>query len=107
MKHFSAFMCSPITCITGGRPFGQDGCQVPVRKGICGEKRTLEFINEFKKLFAQKMEEIDAQGGGDCMQVRYFLTIKDCYFFIIYLTCVGGVCTFTLLRNLISREIQM
>lgn len=65
-------MCTPITCTTRGRPFGQDGCQVPVGNGVCGEKRTLEFIGEFKKLFAQKMEEIDAHGGGDCMQVRFF-----------------------------------
>lgn len=65
-------MCTPINCSKRGRPFGQGGCQVPVGNGICGEKRTLQYFDEFQKLFARKMEEIDANGGGDCVQVILF-----------------------------------
>lgn len=61
-------MCTPTNCT---RPFGPDGCQVPIGNGICGEKRTLEFIDEFKRLYERKMEEIDANGGGDCTQVIF------------------------------------
>nr|XP_023017331.1 uncharacterized protein LOC111506488 [Leptinotarsa decemlineata] len=55
---------------TQGRPFGPDGCQVPVGKGICGETRTLDIINEFKRLYEEKIKEIDNAGGGDCMQEK-------------------------------------
>lgn len=64
-------MCTPTHCPNRARSFGPDGCQVPVGNGVCGEKRTLEFINEFKRLYERKMEEIDANGGGDCMQVIF------------------------------------
>lgn len=52
-----------------GRPYGPYGCQVPIGKGICGEKRTLDIINQFKRLYQKKMEEIDTAGGGDCLMV--------------------------------------
>ncbi|KAJ8958819.1 hypothetical protein NQ318_019579 [Aromia moschata] len=54
-----------------GRSYGPDGCQVPVGGGggTCGETRTLEIINEFRRLYEEKMQEIDTAGGGDCLQV--------------------------------------
>ncbi|CAG9814199.1 unnamed protein product [Phaedon cochleariae] len=55
---------------TGGRLFGPEGCQVPIGKGICGETRTLDIINEFKRLYEEKMKEIDNNGGGDSLQEK-------------------------------------
>lgn len=83
LKHL-ALMCTPVNCSNRSRPFGPDGCQVPIGNGVCGEKRTLDFIYEFKKLYMRKMEEIDANGGGDCMQV-FFLTSK----FVLFLFMRG------------------
>lgn len=62
-------MCTKIN--SRGRPFSPDGCQVLVGQGgICGETRTLDIINEFRKLYEEKLHEIDTAGGGDCLQVN-------------------------------------
>lgn len=82
-------MCTPINYPIRGSPFVQEGCQVPVGNGVCGEKRTLEFINEFKRLYERKMEEIDTSSGGNCLQVIFNFPV----FFLLYLLCVGAVCT--------------
>lgn len=67
---FYVFVIAMFTTTNSrGRPFGPDGCQVPVGLGTCGETGTLDIINEFKRLYEEKMHEIDTAGGGDCLQV--------------------------------------
>lgn len=92
-------MCTPINCPNRVKSFGPDGCQVPIGNGVCGEKRTLDFINEFKKLYERKMEEIDANGSGDCKQVIFPLWLLSS-FCSIYSLCVGAVCTYHNLREI-------
>ncbi|KAJ8916239.1 hypothetical protein NQ315_016378 [Exocentrus adspersus] len=62
-------MCSTMTS-SRARLFGPDGCQVPVGQGTCGETRTLNIIKEFKRLYEEKMHQIDSAGGGDCLQEK-------------------------------------
>ncbi|XP_056635145.1 girdin-like isoform X4 [Diorhabda sublineata] len=46
------------------------GCPVPVGNSVCGETRTLDIINEFKRLYEEKMHEIDNSSCGDCLQEK-------------------------------------
>lgn len=50
-------------------------CQYPIGNNQkCGETQTLEIIKEFRQLYENKMKQIDAEGGGDCvsgLQVKY------------------------------------
>lgn len=46
------------------------GCPVPVGSSVCGETRTLDIINEFKRLYEEKMHEIDNSSCGDCLQEK-------------------------------------
>ncbi|KAG5893696.1 hypothetical protein JTB14_017804 [Gonioctena quinquepunctata] len=52
------------------KPFGPEGCQVPIGEGFCGETSTLDIINKFKRLYENKLREIDSAGGGDCLQEK-------------------------------------
>ncbi|VEN36491.1 unnamed protein product [Callosobruchus maculatus] len=64
-------MCTMNPALSqGGTPFGPDGCQVPVGNGICGETRTLDIVNEFRRLYEEKLQQIDANGGGDFLQEK-------------------------------------
>ncbi|KAF2903682.1 hypothetical protein ILUMI_02477 [Ignelater luminosus] len=43
-------------------------CQYPIGNNQkCGETQTLEIIKEFRQLYENKMKQIDAEGGGDCV----------------------------------------
>ncbi|KAJ8972486.1 hypothetical protein NQ317_012317 [Molorchus minor] len=59
-----------FTISSSGRPFGPDGCEVPVGQSTCGETRTLDIINEFRRLYEEKLAQIDNCGGGDCLQEK-------------------------------------
>ncbi|CAG9833570.1 unnamed protein product [Diabrotica balteata] len=47
-----------------------DGCPIPIGNSVCGETKTLDIINEFKRLYEEKMNEIDNTSCGDCLQEK-------------------------------------
>lgn len=59
---------------TGGRKcFGPDGCPAVANGRRCGETRNLQIIQEFRRLYEDKMKQIDDAAGGDCIQVSDML----------------------------------
>lgn len=45
------------------------GCPVPVGNTICGETNSLEIMKQFNRLYEERMEQVDSEAGGDCLQV--------------------------------------
>uniref|UniRef100_A0A6P7FHT2 Uncharacterized protein LOC114328083 isoform X3 n=1 Tax=Diabrotica virgifera virgifera TaxID=50390 RepID=A0A6P7FHT2_DIAVI len=45
-------------------------CPIPIGNSVCGETKTLDIINEFKRLYEEKMQEIDNTSCGDCLQEK-------------------------------------
>ncbi|XP_022903275.2 putative leucine-rich repeat-containing protein DDB_G0290503 isoform X7 [Onthophagus taurus] len=72
---------SPTTSSNGLRKsFGPDGCPALVDGSRCGETKNLQIIKEFKRLYEDKMKQIDDIAGGDCIQAKVNLQqewIKD------------------------------
>lgn len=64
-----------------GKPFCAGGCPVPEGNKTCGETRTLDIINEFKRLYEKKMEEIDTSNCGDCLQVMILSIAQIVYIY--------------------------
>uniref|UniRef100_A0AAR5PKH3 Uncharacterized protein n=1 Tax=Dendroctonus ponderosae TaxID=77166 RepID=A0AAR5PKH3_DENPD len=46
------------------------GCPVPVGNTICGETNSLEIMKQFNRLYEERMEQVDSEAGGDCLQEK-------------------------------------
>ena len=46
-----------------------EGCPILVGNSVCGEVCSLDITQEFKRLYEERLHEIDSAAGGDCMQV--------------------------------------
>lgn len=44
-------------------------CPVFAKSGKCGEQDALRVMEQFKDFYEEKLNEIDVQGGGDCLEV--------------------------------------
>ncbi|CAG9858405.1 unnamed protein product [Phyllotreta striolata] len=53
-----------------GKSFCSGSCPVSEGNIVCGERRTLDIINEFKRLYENKMDEINKANCGDCLQEK-------------------------------------
>ncbi|GJQ86609.1 hypothetical protein Trydic_g7841 [Trypoxylus dichotomus] len=50
--------------------FGPEGCPAIASGRRCGETKNLQIIQEFRKLYEDKMQQIDDAAGGDCVQAK-------------------------------------
>lgn len=47
------------------------GCPVFEDSEKCGEMDTLEIMDKFKRFYEKKLQEVDIEGGGDCLEVNF------------------------------------
>lgn len=57
-------------------PFGPEGCKYQLHTGRdrrigCGETQSLAIVNEFRRLYEEKLQEIDREAGGEPTQVCF------------------------------------
>lgn len=46
------------------------GCPVPIGNSICGETNSLDIMKEFNRLYEERIQQVDCEGGGDCLQEK-------------------------------------
>ncbi|XP_015835667.1 myosin-10 isoform X4 [Tribolium castaneum] len=48
----------------------RDVCPVFASSGKCGEQDALDVMEQFRSFYENKLNEIDHQGGGDCLELK-------------------------------------
>ncbi|XP_050306566.1 interaptin-like isoform X9 [Anthonomus grandis grandis] len=63
-------MCSRKNNSCLGPSEASQRCTITVGNSICGEANSLDIMKEFNRLYEERMEQVDSDAGGDCLQEK-------------------------------------